>query len=530
MGVYHRLFGSRKWAVFLTVFSNIYLVPVMGAEEEDAGSVPALIMRVEGDGIAKVRKAIGTEEVAGANGKLFPGDRVITDEKSTVFLMINDGSVIKVGLSSEFKVEQAKMHERFMSWAFGLLKGSMRALVEKNANPDVRFRVNTPSGTIGVRGTEFVVALDEDAKTSYLYTIEGLVSYGGSSCEKNNSCMDVRGGEASSLKLGDSRPAKPQPFHARDMFGLSASTKPAVVDNRMSLFRDAKRVTSRYMQETDEVALKKLLGEASEALAMSQDQALGRTKEERTAMHEAIKNGSWADTISAANAYAGQNRIMNAGENGGAEDLVGQTAVAKFRLGLAVKEAVSSGLFGNARAMAKDPKVSWGAVDLTKMRKNVEYEQAEKAKGVREKLAAEAEDYSKVLELAEARHAKEPEEIRGDDAAPAKEEGPAAPCDLSCRTKRVSQEVNAMSEGIVTAFNENPGNSGSQGHLSKKEKGVVKSRHFKKAVPGNACYNEVRDCKLVTCKGMSYGKKCKKGENVKVCSTKKTHVRCKDKD
>lgn len=497
----------------------------MGASDDDASGVPAVIMRVEGDGIAKVKKAIGTEEVAGANGKIFPGDRVITDAKSTVFLMINDGSVIKVGLSSEFKVEQAKIHDRFMSWAFGLVKGSIRALVEKNPNPDVRFQVNTPSGTIGVRGTEFVVAVDDDSKASTLYTIEGLVSYGSATCESTKTCVDVRAGEFASMKVGDSQPAKPQSYQPKELFGINAKgAKPATLDNRMSLFRDAKKVTARYMQDTDDAALKKLVTEASEALALSQDQALGRSPEERVAMHSAIKNGSWGDTMAAADAYAKQNEIFDAAANGGAENLVGQTVAAKFRLGMAVKNATEAGLFGNVKVDSKDPTVKWESVDLTKMRKNVGYEQAEKAKATKESLNAEAEDYNKVLELAEAHPAK---------PADAKDKIVIVYCDKRCRTKRVGEQIQAFSEGVTTAFNEIPGARKSDdptpGRLTKKDKGMVRSRHFRKAIPGNACYNEVKDCKLVPCRGVSQGRKCKKGESVKECTTKRTQVRCGDK-
>jgi|GEM_PF-2956208 len=545
MGIRQRIASAFLWAFLLTIAIPLFQPCALGAEGEEATGVPVVILRVEGDGIAKVKKAIGTEEVAGANGKVYPGDRVITDEKSTVFLMINDGSVIKVGLSSEFKVEQAKLHERFMVWAFGLMKGSMRAMVEKNPNPDVRFKINTPSGTIGVRGTEFVVALDDDAKTSYLYTIEGLVSYGTASCETSNSCIDVRAGESSSMKVGESRPSKPQVFQSKDLFGIgAANAKPGITDNRMSLFRDAKKVTARYMQDTDDLALKKLVNEASEAMAMSQDQALGRSKEERVAMQAEIKSGTWNDTMAAADAYSKQNEIFDPAVNGGAENLVGQTVAAKFRLGRAVKEAVEVGVYPAPKDETKDPKMKWEKADLTKMRKNVGYEQAEKAKEAKEKLKNEAEDYNKVLELAEAHPAKPVETIGADAIAVEpkaasqemqdKQEKAVLPaCNKACEAKSVSEQMNALSEGVTAAFNDKPGakndDEPTPGRLTRKDRGLLKSKYFKKSIPGNACYNEVKDCKLIPCRGASKGRKCKRGESVKECTTKKTQVRCRDK-
>jgi len=485
-------------------------------------ALPAIIVRVEGDGIAKVKKNIGTEVSAGANGKVYPGDRVFTDEKSTVLLMINDGSIIKIGFSSEFRVEKNEMNERFLSWAFRLEKGSMRALVEKNPNPETRFRVNTPNGTVGVRGTELVVSVDEKNKTSFIYVIEGLISYGPSDCELNNSCLKLSTGNTISDGQNESKPLKPRLYQVHELFGLRAEGAVTITpenDERMSLFREARKVTARFMQDTGEAALTKLVAEATTALSSAQDRAIGRSKEERVAMYAAMKEGSWNDTLEAADAYSEQLGIFEAEVNGGAENMLAQALTAKFRLGSTVKEAYRAGVFGADPGGMKKTAKKWDGIDLAKIRKNVAYEKVALAKLNKSNLERDSGDYESVLEFAE--------------ALPAPGSPASSACsNLVCALKRLSHQYHAVSEGVVDAFNEKKydDNVKSVGRLPVREKGWIKSLWFRRAIPGNGCFQEIKDCKSVLCTAYSAvaGKKCKKGERVTECATKKILVRCKD--
>lgn len=548
-----------------------------GPDGDQEDTVPALIIKVEGDGIARVKKAFGVEEAAGAGGKLFPGDKVITDSRSAVFIILNDGSVLKVGLSSEFKLEEAELHDRFLSWAFRLVKGSMRALVEKNAEPDTRLRIHTPGGTVGVRGTEFVVALDEEEKTTQLFMIEGLVAYGLPDCEKSNSCVEVRAGEMASMKEGQKEPPKPKAYRAEDLFGVikGSDNRPAPsakTDPRMSLFQDAKRVTSRFKQDMDDDTLKKLVEEASEGLAASQDRAIGRSKEQRIAMHNAIKDGTYKEIIAAANAYSEAKDLFAPDANDGAEDLLAQTAAAKFRLGLAVKEAAEAGAFGHMK-VGKDGKLSvdWKDEKFQEV-KNVDYDKAPAAKAKAAALKDAADDFNSVMEFAEAHPAPEkkgkkrgvgaaaaaaeeqPEagtlEVkntvdretrrgrRGGTSAQALSEGTrtsvvatdrAGACKgRKCRIRALRHELSATSEGVLNAFHGGKSELGRPSSFSAAaaNKGEVKTRYFRKSINGAACYREEKDCKMVPCPQFQQGKRCKKGESLQNCTTKKVPVRC----
>lgn len=167
-----RASSVRKQFIFIVAFwVGTFALPQAQAVEPD-GKELALVISVEGGGNPKIRKKAGIESVAGVNSKLLPGDRIITDKASTVSLSLSDGTIIKVGRNSEYKVESNEKVSGFMTWVFSLTKGSIRALVERSPDKKtVKFRVNTPVGTMGVRGTELIVSYNEVTNVMEVYTL-----------------------------------------------------------------------------------------------------------------------------------------------------------------------------------------------------------------------------------------------------------------------------------------------------------------------------------------------------------------------
>ena len=128
----------------LSLWALVFLAGTGRAVGDGAAEtiIPAVILKVEGDGIANIRKRSGVLEVAGDRGKVFPGDKVVTDARSAVHLMLNDGSIIKIGFNSEFALEEVENRGRFLSWLFRLTRGSIRALVEKIPMNETHLRVD----------------------------------------------------------------------------------------------------------------------------------------------------------------------------------------------------------------------------------------------------------------------------------------------------------------------------------------------------------------------------------------------------
>lgn len=515
MGISRAFFGSF-FAISL-VWTALAAAPSLANEsEEDESRLPAVIVKVEGDGIAKVKKRYGAEEVAGARGKVYPGDKVITDDKTAVLLMINDGSVIKVGLSSEFTVEEAGLKGPVIAWAFRLVRGTLRALVEKNPESDMRFRLHTPSGTIGVRGTEFVVAVGESEGETMLFTLDGVVAYGGAGCEKHNKCLDVSGGEVSTLR-GGAEPTKPRPFEIQELFGVAPPAPeqplPGVPAARIALFRDVRKVGPRFNVAAEATTLKKIADDAREELAAAQDRAIGRTKEERIAMHKAAKQGTWKETLRAGDAYAKAKGFSAAKKTARMENMVAQMAAAKFRLGSAVMQAREAGLFQNTDAAPakRGEKVNWAKQEFA-LKKNLEFDQEAKGKAAAIKLAEAGDDYKGVMKAAGTEKLKEQ---------------PEKDCTRNCGSKLVVGFLESLLDKVLTAFTGKSKDSLNLLARADAANGANRLTTMKeKSRVGADCFETTKDCRLVPCSGFKDGRVCKRGESTMECTSQKVKVPC----
>lgn len=96
---------------------------------------------------------------------VFPGDRIVSGRDSYVGIMLHDDTRLTIGPGSELLIREFEFNPS--SYAGGLavsfLKGTVRVvtgLIGKHAPERVRF--HTPTATIGIRGTEFVVDLETE--------------------------------------------------------------------------------------------------------------------------------------------------------------------------------------------------------------------------------------------------------------------------------------------------------------------------------------------------------------------------------
>lgn len=124
----------------------------------------------------------GKEATLKAGDQLQFGDEVITDASTNVDLRLEDNSLVRVGVSTKYRLEKNPQPTSGAAWLNRLQMGVARVLVpkKKDGGTGVRFQLRTPTGTIGVRGTEFVVNYDAGAKRTVLKTLEGEVALAGS--------------------------------------------------------------------------------------------------------------------------------------------------------------------------------------------------------------------------------------------------------------------------------------------------------------------------------------------------------------
>lgn len=113
----------------------------------------------------KKKQTKGETSLLRAGAIIQEGDVINTNSKGRVKLLMKDRSIVDLGSSTLFKVNEYKVADstqgkknRKVDLSLGY--GKIRALVDKRKKKKGSFRVRTRSATMGVRGTEFIVKSD----------------------------------------------------------------------------------------------------------------------------------------------------------------------------------------------------------------------------------------------------------------------------------------------------------------------------------------------------------------------------------
>ena len=141
--------------------------------------LPLFAMRPEAaradDPIGQVKTASGEVTVlrAGASSKLgigdhvFQSDVVATGHDGTVGITFADNSLLSVGPNSVFAIDRYVFDSTTHAGQFDstLSKGTLAVISGKMVKQSPEsMKIRTPSSIMGVRGTEFVVKVDEPKK------------------------------------------------------------------------------------------------------------------------------------------------------------------------------------------------------------------------------------------------------------------------------------------------------------------------------------------------------------------------------
>jgi len=285
-----------------------FALPAYASAENNELKSSALIVKMEGSGQAFVRRKSRQQLTAAIGMSVYAGDSITTDAGTAVELLFPEGSLIRVGLNSEYKIASAEKKKGFISWIFELTKGSMRGLIEKSGDKaNVRVRVNTPAGTMGVRGTEFLLEHEEKSGITKLFTLHGLVEFGAQSCVRGKSCVEVGAQKMSFIKRGDKFPTEPRGFGVDEL--LRGVQKPGEANggvaegsqeskearNRLALRVGVERAEQMrpQIEKIDGEQLAKLVKEAEDKLQAVQDFFMGRDERLRKEMHAAKVAGTF---------------------------------------------------------------------------------------------------------------------------------------------------------------------------------------------------------------------------------------------
>ncbi len=164
-------------------------------------------------------EAAGKSSALVANERIDAGTTIETGNNGQVVLRFDDGQVTALSANSSFRIDQyrfdaAKPEDGNI--ALSLLKGALRAvtgLIGKR-NPS-RFALATPNATIGIRGTDFMVAI---VNPVYVSVSEGAISTANAAGTVNFSA-GATGMVASSTTLATSIAASALPAGVGAAFG-----------------------------------------------------------------------------------------------------------------------------------------------------------------------------------------------------------------------------------------------------------------------------------------------------------------------
>ena len=157
---------------FLFVFAGLGLLSSVSAY---AAAAQGYVHEVRGDvqTVLGSGKSVKTEK----NQGLTDNTTITTGANSNVIIKFIDGTVIALNQNTSFTIQKYDYNEKApstMTALFSMLRGGLRvvtgAMSQRNREG---FKLATPSATIGIRGTEFIV---QRINPTYLSVINGTAS------------------------------------------------------------------------------------------------------------------------------------------------------------------------------------------------------------------------------------------------------------------------------------------------------------------------------------------------------------------
>ena len=159
--------------------------PAQAMLRESLASTDVRTQEEESDPVGIMDYASGEVEVsigkqmtqAVSKGALLKNDTTIsTGEKSVAVLKFIDGQVIAMQANTSFRILDYRYHPKEVEKSglfFYMLKGGLRAITGLigHERPDA-FRMETQETTVGIRGTDFMVALEDKL---YMQCISGSI-------------------------------------------------------------------------------------------------------------------------------------------------------------------------------------------------------------------------------------------------------------------------------------------------------------------------------------------------------------------
>lgn len=148
------------------------------------------------------------------------GDRIVMGADAVGQLRLINGTTVDVAKGTEMVLTTLDVGDKHQRVSLDVVAGSVYSRVQKLIGND-QFDITTPSSTASVRGTQFLVELD-DANTTYFAVDEGRVHV-----QMDGASVDVDANEEVLAVRGQGLQVRPQSDRsAPDLFILSPTDQP----------------------------------------------------------------------------------------------------------------------------------------------------------------------------------------------------------------------------------------------------------------------------------------------------------------
>lgn len=115
---------------------------------------------------------------AGAGQRVSAGSELETGDDGSMAITLPDGSVLMLPPRTQLRIDRLQGYagSQAQSLDVSLQRGRVESVVAPQRGPSARYRVDTPTAVIGVRGTDFRAAFDADEKVTRAEVVSGEVS------------------------------------------------------------------------------------------------------------------------------------------------------------------------------------------------------------------------------------------------------------------------------------------------------------------------------------------------------------------
>ncbi|OFZ19677.1 MAG: hypothetical protein A2X94_16595 [Bdellovibrionales bacterium GWB1_55_8] len=201
----------------------LFLVQAISPVSQAAQSRVPVIISFGGTGTAQIKQG-ALEREAQVGSKVEYGSIIQTGPETTVTVQYPDGSLVAIDAETRFEIQERRGGVQSNALHVGQARGSIIKLKTGAVLKKPRFMIRTRAAIMGVRGTEFVIAVDPSGLSTQVHTLEGLVDVAADeSALLSGGGVSIPSGQF--IEATESGLSSAQPF---DRSGFEQSLKPPI--------------------------------------------------------------------------------------------------------------------------------------------------------------------------------------------------------------------------------------------------------------------------------------------------------------